>query len=128
MEYIRYFGELGAALMAVIACPFLVVMLLRSYKIPQCYSCGAMKVRPSRVVGFWDSLCNAFGLRPYRCEGCQERIHAFLPFIPREPSAIQPAPPQRVVKLSVRLGHGLPQRVVIRVSEQADARPAVLQN
>ena len=26
---------------------------IRGRQIPQCYQCGALKVRPSRPVGFW---------------------------------------------------------------------------
>jgi hypothetical protein len=127
MEYVRFFAELGVALMAAIALPFLIVVLLRSHKIPECYSCGAMKVRPSRIVGFWDSLGSAFMLRPYRCEGCRERFHGFLFF----GSPSQRAQPQRIIKVAFRFQNGLPNRVKIRVinlnPESVPASPAVLQ-
>ena len=102
--------------MGVIACPFIVVVLLRGYRIPECYSCGAMKVRPSRVVGFWDLLGNAFLIRPFRCSGCRERFHAFVLLGgARERSEVQHVQPQRVVHVLFRFRNGLPNRVVIRV-------------
>ena len=118
MEYVRFFAELGAALMAAIACPFLVVVLMRSYRIPQCYSCGAMKVRPSRVTGFLGNLASAFLVRPFRCSGCRERFYAFLLF----PSQVQRR--QRVVKVAFRFRNGFLTRVVIRVVELPPATPA----
>ena len=128
MEYVRFFAELGVALMAAIALPFFIVVLLRSHKIPECYSCGAMKVRPSRITGFWDSLGSAFMLRPYRCEGCRERFHAFLFFSSPSQRVQQP---QRVIKVVFRFHNGLPNRIKIRVislnPESVPASPAVLQ-
>jgi len=116
VEYIRYFVELGAVLMGVIACPFIIVVLLRGYRIPECYSCGAMKVRPSRVVGFWDVLGNAFLVRPFRCSGCRERFHAFVLLGgARERSEVQPVQLRRVIHVLVRFRNGLPNRLVIRV-------------
>jgi hypothetical protein len=124
MEYVRFFAELGVALMGAVAFPFLILTFLRSHKIPECYSCGAMKMRPSRIVGFWDSLGSAFLLRPYRCEGCRERFHAFLPF---SGTRVQP---QRIVKLAVRFRKGLPNRISIRVihvtPESPSASPSAL--
>lgn len=115
MEYLRYFTKLGAVLMAVIACPFLIVLLLRSYKIPQCFSCGAMKMRASRVIGFWDSFGSALQIRPYRCEGCRERFHAFFLFGDPAKASLVPIRRQRVVKIAFRFRKGLPNRVAIRV-------------
>jgi hypothetical protein len=124
MEYVRFFAELGAALMAAIALPYLIVVLLRSHKIPECYSCGAMKVRPSRITGFWDSLGSAFMFRPYRCEGCRERFHAFLFFGASAPR------PQRIIKVVFRFRNGLPNRIKIRVinpiPESEASSPTVL--
>jgi len=80
MEYAGYLAGLGAVLMSLVAVPFLFMMLLRSHKIPECFSCGAMKVRQSRTTGSWESFCSTFLIQPYRCEGCQRRFHAFLPF------------------------------------------------
>jgi hypothetical protein len=118
VDFARYFVELGAALMAAIALPYLVVMLYRSRRIPECYSCGAMKMRPSRVVGFWDVLGSAFLIAPYRCSGCRERFHAFsLLANSKKPAGAPAFQSQRVVKIAFRFRHGLLNRVIIRVIE-----------
>jgi hypothetical protein len=130
VEYARYFVELGAALMAAIALPFLAVMLFRSHRIPECYSCGAMKMRPSRVVGFWDVLGSAFLIAPYRCSGCRERFHAFSLLSNSKKPAVAPAfQPQRVVKIAFRFRHGLLNRVIIRVIQHRpeSANSSILQ-
>jgi hypothetical protein len=128
MEYLRFFAELGAVLMAAIAILFVIGMLLRTYKIPECYSCGAMKVRPSRVVGFWDTFGIAFLIRPYRCLGCRERFHALLLFgEPGKPSIVQVLRRQRVVKIAFRFNNGLPTRIAIRVIDlynEPDSMPS----
>jgi hypothetical protein len=136
MEHIRYFAELVAALTAAIACPFLIVTLLRSHRIPECFSCGAMKMRPSRVDGFLDRFLAAFQIQPYRCEGCRERFHAVRLFgDSRKPSmtqsVVQPVQKGRVVTVAFRFRYGLLNRVAIRVRdpqpEPASASPAILQ-
>lgn len=136
MEHILYFAELVAALMAAIALAFLIVVLLRSHKIPECFSCGAMKMRPSRVDGFWDRFLAAFQIQPYRCEGCRERFHAVRIFGgSRKPSTAeavaQPLQRRRVVTVAFRFRYGLLNRVAIRVTgprpEPASASPAILQ-
>jgi hypothetical protein len=116
VDYFRFFAELGAGLMAAIALPFLVVTFYRSHRIPECFSCGAMKMRPSRVVGFWDVFRTAFMMAPYRCSGCRERFHAFT-FLAhsKKPATVRPFQPQRVVKIAFRFRRGLLNRVVIRV-------------
>ena len=131
MEHIRYFAELVAAFMAAIALPFLVVTLLRSHKIPECFSCGAMKMRPSRVDGLWDRFLAAFQILPYRCEGCRERFHAVRLFgDSRKPSMAQPIQRRRVV-VAFRFRYGLLNRVAIRVTgpqpDPASSSPAILQ-
>jgi hypothetical protein len=114
MEHIRFFAELIGILVGAIVILFLVTVLLRSSKIPECFSCGAMKVRPSRAVGFWDVLGLAFGIRPYRCGGCRERFYGLRMFgEAKKPSAVQQR--QRVVKVVFRFRYGLPNRVAIRV-------------
>lgn len=77
MEFVGYLAVLGAALAAGMLCLFLVTVLLRSRKIPQCFSCGAMKVRPSRSEGFWDTMVMPLMMRPYRCGGCRARFYGF---------------------------------------------------
>jgi hypothetical protein len=131
MDHIPFFVEFGAILLALIGCPFLIMTLLRSHKIPECFSCGAMKVRPSRPSGWWDSVCGFFMIQPYRCGGCRERFHALLIFGgSRQPAAIQPAQAQRVVKVVFRFRHGVPNKVTIRVThlhpEPASTDPAAV--
>jgi hypothetical protein len=116
MDYARYFTELGAGLMALIFLPFLVMLILRSRKIPRCFACGAAKVRPTRAVGFWDIFAGAFMIRPFRCEGCRERFYGLRGSgESRKPSALQVSPRQRVVKVAFRFRSGSPNRIVIRV-------------
>jgi hypothetical protein len=125
MDQIRFFAELGGILLGVIACPVLIVFFLRSHKIPECFSCGASKVRPSRVEGFWDLLGNAVLIRPYRCSGCRERFHAFSPLAG---SDVQFVRPQRVIRVAFRFRAGLPNRIVIRISNlnSPESTPASL--
>ena len=135
IEHVGFFAELGASLIAVVALLFLVIMLLRSHKIPECFSCGAMKVRPSRAVGFWDTVALAFQVRPHRCEGCRERFYALRIFGDSRKPSIQA---QRIVKVAFRFHYGLPNRIAIRVidkrgesneasSDAVSGRPAILQ-
>jgi hypothetical protein len=132
MDRIIFFVEFGAVLLAVIACPFLVITLLRSYKIPECFSCGAMKVGLSRPAGWWDSVCGFFMIRPYRCGGCRARFHAVRLFGGNKEV---PQIPQRVIKVTFRFRNGIPTRIVIRVthlpantdSAPIDDSPAILQ-
>jgi hypothetical protein len=67
----------GAILIAFIFLGFLTAAILRGRQIPRCFQCGAVKVRPSLPTGFLDLCGSLFQLHPYRCEGCQERFHAF---------------------------------------------------
>jgi hypothetical protein len=133
MDHVRYFAEFGAAMVALIALPFLVMVVLRSRKIPECFSCGAMKVRPSRVVGFWDTFGIAFQLHPYRCEGCRERFYGLRMFGERKPATVPSVQPQRIVKVAFRFRYGLPSRVAIRIidvqtkPEPISGNPAILQ-
>ncbi|HTB11742.1 MAG TPA: hypothetical protein VK752_09230 [Bryobacteraceae bacterium] len=125
MEHVDYFVEFGAALIGLICLPILAMMLVRGHKIPECFSCGAKKVRSSRPVGFWDTCGYAFMIRPFRCGGCRERFHAFFLFGPSP--AAPPAPPRRVVKVAFRFRNGLPNRIAIRVidptREAANQKP-----
>ena len=75
MEYPRYFAELVAALLAMISLAIIVALLLRTYKIPECFSCGARKVRPTHSVGFWDTLGSGF---PYPALPVRRLPRAFL--------------------------------------------------
>jgi hypothetical protein len=117
MEYAFYFAEIGAALLGVIFCSILLMLILRGNKIPECFSCGATKVRPSHAAGLWDSFARAFFINPYRCLGCRRRFHALSFFVgSKEPAKVQP---QRVVKLVFRFRKGVPNRLIIRVLESS---------
>lgn len=72
-------------------------------------------MRPSRVVGFWDVLGNAFLISPYRCSGCRQRFHAFSLLADPKRPAVAPAQSQRVVTVAFRFRHGLLNRIIIRV-------------
>lgn len=132
MEPILNFAEFIAALLGVIAFACLIVAVMRSYKIPECFSCGAMKMRPSRIEGFWDTFLIAFQVEPYRCSGCRERFHAVRLFRkPTKPIAAPAVRQQRVVTVAFRFRHGLPNRIAIRVThpqqETGSASAAILQ-
>jgi hypothetical protein len=76
MRQILYLFEPGAILFALVAFSFVVVTILRGRQIPQCYLCGATKVRPSRPAGILDLVGTFLLIRSYRCSGCRERFHA----------------------------------------------------
>jgi len=67
---------LGAILIIVISFGFLVNAVMRGRHIPQCFQCGAIKVRPSQPIGFLDAVCSVLMIRAYRCMGCRARFHA----------------------------------------------------
>ena len=52
-------------------------LILRGMQIPQCYYCGAAKVRPSRPIGLLDFAGTILLIKTYRCGGCRTRFHAF---------------------------------------------------
>jgi hypothetical protein len=68
--------EPGAILLALIIFSSLILTMVRGFRIPQCFYCGAVKVRPSRPDGFWDSAATYLLIKPYRCAGCRARFHA----------------------------------------------------
>lgn len=80
MYQMIYLFEPGAILFAFIAFSFLAMIIMRGRQIPQCFLCGAFKVRPSRPVGFWDAAATFFLIRAYRCSGCRARFHAMRLF------------------------------------------------
>src|ERR1700722_1935289 len=128
MEYPRYFAELVAALVAMISLAIIVALLLRTYKIPECFSCGARKVRPTHSVGFWDTLGTAFLIRPYRCGGCRERFYGFRRSTDaKKPPTEMSLLPQRGLKVTFRFRHGVPNRVAIRVIDLGGAKPAMFE-
>jgi hypothetical protein len=66
----------AAFLMTCLALCFLVAAIMRDHKTPQCFRCGAVKVRPSRPSGLLELAAAKFLIRSYRCLGCRERFHA----------------------------------------------------
>src|SRR5271170_6402802 len=80
MRHLLHILEPGAILIALIVVSSLTITLVRGFQIPQCFYCGAAKVRPSRPAGFWDGLAMIILVRPYRCLGCRVRFHAIRPF------------------------------------------------
>jgi hypothetical protein len=88
MRQMLYLFEPGAVLMAFIAFSFLIMTFIRGRQIPQCFRCGALKVRPSRPIGFWDAAATLFLIRSYRCSGCRKRFHAFRLFGRSRPHSV----------------------------------------
>jgi hypothetical protein len=80
MRHILYIFEPGAILIALIVFSALVATMIRGRQIPQCYYCGAAKVRSSRPTGVLDVIANLILIRSYRCSGCQARFHAMRLF------------------------------------------------
>ncbi len=87
MHQMLYLLEPGVILLALVAFSFVVVTIIRGRQIPQCFRCGAIKVRSSRPVGFLDFAGTILMIHSYRCSGCRERFHAIRLFSqPRQPS------------------------------------------
>ena len=80
MREMLFLFEPGVILLAFIAFSYLVITAIRGSQIPQCFQCGAIKVRPSRPVGFWDNAGTYLLIRCYRCSGCRARFHAMRVF------------------------------------------------
>jgi hypothetical protein len=80
MHHLLYLFGPGAILALVIVFSSLVIMTVRGLQIPQCFYCGAIKVRPSRPSGFMDVAATVILIRPYRCAGCLARFHAMRLF------------------------------------------------
>ena len=76
MHNMLYLLEPGAVLVAIVLFSFLIMIFLRGRRIPECFQCGAFKVRASRPAGPIDLAASAFLIRPYRCMGCLARFHA----------------------------------------------------
>lgn len=88
MRQMLYLFEPGAILIAFLAFSFLVISFIRGRRIPQCFQCGAFKVRPSRPIGFWDAAATVFLIRCYRCSGCRARFHAMRLFGRSRPHSV----------------------------------------
>ena len=48
---LRYLFKPGAIALAFLALSSLIMTMLRAYRLPQCFACGAMKVRLSQPNG-----------------------------------------------------------------------------
>ena len=88
MRQVLYLFEPGAILFTFLIFSFLVITFIRGRRIPQCFQCGALKVRPSRPVGFWDSAGTLLLIRAYRCFGCRARFHALRLFGRSRPHSV----------------------------------------
>jgi hypothetical protein len=80
MHHLLYIFEPGAILIVIIVFSALIATMIRGRQIPQCYYCGAVKVRSSRPVGFLDTVATFMQIKSYRCAGCQARFHALRLF------------------------------------------------
>jgi hypothetical protein len=106
-KYVHYMMVPGTILAPLMLLTFLMVMFARGRRIPQCVSCGALKVRSTRPVGFLDSIAGLFLIRPHRCEGCRSRFYAM------RWTAINP-PQKRVIWIVFQFRNRWLHRVVIR--------------
>ncbi|HUA87398.1 MAG TPA: hypothetical protein VMB85_26255 [Bryobacteraceae bacterium] len=55
---------------------YLVLCYSRARLLPQCWKCGAAKVRRSHFHGFLDTVAAISLLSPFRCSGCRSRFYA----------------------------------------------------
>jgi hypothetical protein len=115
-----YLFKPGAIAIAFLAFSSVVMAMLRARKLPQCFACGAMKVRPARPDGVGDSALGLLLIRPHRCEGCRERFYAVRlqsgsrQRLTHDRSEQQPGK-QRAVALVFRRRNGVLDRVAIRM-------------
>jgi len=124
-EILQYTFKPGVIVMTFLALSFLVMAIIRSFQLPQCFSCGAMKVRPSRPVGLLDSLGGLLLIRPHRCSGCRERFYALRVSAGTRPQSKQ-SRSQRGLAVAFRVRNGVVDRVAFRVvKDSISARPAV---
>lgn len=80
MHLILYMVKMGAVLMLFVSLGFVAMSILRGRHIPQCFECGAIKVRPSAPLGFFDLAASILRIQAYRCEGCRARFHVLSLF------------------------------------------------
>jgi hypothetical protein len=112
-ELLSYILEPGAVVVVLLLLSFFVLAMVRGRRLPQCFSCGSMKVRPSRPDGLFDYLATVFKVRSYRCTCCLQRFYA----VPMNSESAHPAPrPHRALAITLRFRHGIPNRMVIRLS------------
>lgn len=103
----------GAIAVGAVALAFLILAVVRSTHLPQCFACGAMKVRQSRPAGLLDHILSFCLVRPHRCEGCLERFYALR--WRGEARASSPLRPRRGVAFVFRRHNGVIDRVAIRL-------------
>lgn len=80
MHKLLHILEPGAILIGLIVLSSLVISMIRGLQIPQCFYCGATKVRPARPTGLLEAAAIILLIRPYRCSGCRVRFHAMRLF------------------------------------------------
>lgn len=105
---------------SILVTPFVILFLmvgivLRSWNLNRCYSCGARKIRPARTSGFLERFAGIFGIHPLRCECCRARFYAFgTATADAEPDAIRELQPRFVIHVVFRRTEGIFDGVVIR--------------
>jgi hypothetical protein len=72
----RYLAILPSLVVLVsIFAGFIIRSIARGRHIPNCWRCGAPKVRPSHADGFMDIAASLLLLRAFRCKGCRVRFY-----------------------------------------------------
>jgi hypothetical protein len=71
--------HIAAVLITLVFVMITSVIVLRaaahSWRIPECWSCGAVKVRRSESYSITDAALKFLYLIPYRCRGCRVRFY-----------------------------------------------------
>jgi hypothetical protein len=93
----RYLAIVPSVIVLVSICAgFVIRCLLRGWAFPECWRCGAPKVRRSRSDGFLDAAASLCLLRPFRCTGCRTRFYA--------PRFLEPGPLKKRLRTSPARG------------------------
>jgi len=72
----RYIAVVAAIVVIGLICAgFMIRCVVRALSIPQCWRCGAQKVRRSHADGPIDTAASVLLLRPFRCSGCLARFY-----------------------------------------------------
>lgn len=75
---LRYFTVIVIALAFLIVCGLAFLQaVLRYQALPNCWRCGAKRVRHSACRSITDVTARILLLAPYRCRVCQQRFYAF---------------------------------------------------
>jgi hypothetical protein len=73
----RYLAVVPSVMVLVAICAgFVIRSFMRGRVLPNCWRCGAPKVRPSHSAGFLDVAASLILLRPFRCKGCRVRFYS----------------------------------------------------